>query len=539
MSSVYELEPPTEGKVLLTTTHGEIEIELWAKECPKACRNFVGLCLEGYYDGVIWHRIIKDFMIQTGDPTGTGRGGVSFYGEAFKDEFHSRIKFNHRGQVAMANSGGKDTNQSQFFITLERCDWIDRKHTIFGKVVGHTIYNALQIAEMETEGDRPVEPHPKILKTEVLWNPFDDIVPRHADEPLADDVADADAAPRKKKKQKKKLNLLSFGEEAGEEDAELATMARPKVMSAHDAASDAPATEGDGRLAKPGSAEEAAALDRDEDELARRKAFREKMRRKLAAREDAAARGVAHESDGDGDDAPGLDAAGAFEAKMRASVAAKRDAAGADAVAAATEAATRDAEKAEKAEAKAARRARREAEKRAKEATKLRKLGIGKATLDASDAGLMTEREARREEAKRKRGRVAGRERDVLAKLAEFRRGLEGTLRERGREGATRRDEGGGGGGGGGAASDAKEEPAAAGESGGREGAAGTSRFVPEGLYYAEEEDEADAGGDWKAHSLAFVEERRAPGAYEASVDDYVVEDPLLEKGKGKYAKKR
>ena len=339
-------------------------------------------------------------QIQTGDPTGTGRGGVSFYGEAFKDEFHSRIKFNHRGQVAMANSGGKDTNQSQFFITLERCDWIDRKHTIFGKVVGHTIYNALQIAEMETEGDRPVEPHPKILKTEVLWNPFDDIVPRHADEPLADDVADADAAPRKKKKQKKKLNLLSFGEEAGEEeDAELATMARPKVTSAHDAASDAPATEGDGRLAKPGSAEEAAALDRDEDELARRKAFRERMRRKLAAREDAAARGVAHESDGDGDDAPGLDAAGAFEAKMRASVAAG-DAAGADAVAAATEAATRDAEKAEKAEAKAARRrgARpRSARRRRRE---LRKLGIGKATLDASDAGLMTEREARREEAR-------------------------------------------------------------------------------------------------------------------------------------------
>ena len=151
----------------------------------------------------------------------------------------------------------------------------------------------------------------------------------------------------------------------------------------------------------------------------------------------------------------------------------------------------------------------------------------------------MTEREARREEAKRKRGRVAGRERDVLAKLAEFRRGLEGTLRKRGREGATRRDEGGRVVGGGGAASDAKEEPTAAGESGGREGAAGTSRFVPEGLYYAEEEDEADAAGDWKAHSLAFVEERRAPGAYEASVDDYVVEDPLLEKGKGKYAKKR
>jgi len=178
MSTVYQLEPPTEGKVLVTTSHGEIEIELWAKECPKACRNFVQLCLEGYYDGVIWHRVIKDFMIQTGDPTGTGRGGESVYGEPFKDELHSRIKFNHRGQVAMANSGARDTNGSQFFITLERCDWIDRKHTIFGKVGGHTIYNALQIAEVEVEGDRPLDPAPRVLKTEVLWNPFDDVAPR-------------------------------------------------------------------------------------------------------------------------------------------------------------------------------------------------------------------------------------------------------------------------------------------------------------------------------------------------------------------------
>ena len=172
MSNVYQLEPPTEGKVLLTTSHGEIEIELWAKEAPNACRNFVQLCLEGYYEDCIFHRIIKDFCIQTGDPTGTGQGGDSIYGEPFKDELHSRIKFNHRGQVAMANAGSRDTNGSQFFITLERCYWIDRKHTIFGKVVGHTIYNALQIAELEVEGDRPVEPHPKIIKAEVLWNPF-------------------------------------------------------------------------------------------------------------------------------------------------------------------------------------------------------------------------------------------------------------------------------------------------------------------------------------------------------------------------------
>ena len=145
MSTVYQLEPPTEGKVLLTTSHGEIEIELWAKECPKACRNFVQLCLEGYYDGVIWHRVIKDFMIQTGDPTGTGRGGDSVYGEPLKDELHSRIKFNHRGQVAMANSGARDTNGSQFFICTVKTSWLDGRHVVFGKVTnGMDVVRAIE-----------------------------------------------------------------------------------------------------------------------------------------------------------------------------------------------------------------------------------------------------------------------------------------------------------------------------------------------------------------------------------------------------------
>eukprot|EP00877_Chromochloris_zofingiensis_P013098 jgi/Chrzof1/8041/UNPLg00086.t1 len=74
MSNIYNLEPPTKGKVTLKTTMGDIDIELWAKEAPKAVRNFVQLCLEGYYDGTIFHRVIKDFMIQGGDPTGTGQG---------------------------------------------------------------------------------------------------------------------------------------------------------------------------------------------------------------------------------------------------------------------------------------------------------------------------------------------------------------------------------------------------------------------------------------------------------------------------------
>jgi len=77
MSTLYVTEPPTNGKVVLSTPKGEIEIELWAKEAPKACRNFVALALEGYYDNLIWHRIVPGFIIQSGDPTGTGAGGTS------------------------------------------------------------------------------------------------------------------------------------------------------------------------------------------------------------------------------------------------------------------------------------------------------------------------------------------------------------------------------------------------------------------------------------------------------------------------------
>eukprot|EP00878_Enallax_costatus_P024798 GHUV01026487.1.p1 GENE.GHUV01026487.1~~GHUV01026487.1.p1 ORF type:complete len:180 (+),score=32.63 GHUV01026487.1:331-870(+) len=149
MSTIYNTEPPTKGKVTLKTTVGDLDIELWPKEAPKAVRNFVQLCLEGYYDGCIFHRIIKDFMVQTGDPTGTGEGGESIYSAPFKDEFHSRLKFSHRGLVACANRNEPHSNGSQFFITLDQCEWLDRKNTIFGKIVGDTIYNLLRMNDME------------------------------------------------------------------------------------------------------------------------------------------------------------------------------------------------------------------------------------------------------------------------------------------------------------------------------------------------------------------------------------------------------
>ena len=148
MSTVYATEPPTTGKVVLETNYGEIEVDLWTKEAPLACRNFIQLCMEGYYDQTIFHRVIKDFMVQGGDPTATGTGGESIYGEPFKDQFHSRLTFAHRGIVAMANDGERNQNCSQFFMTVDACPWLDNKHTIFGKIQGETIFNLIKISEL-------------------------------------------------------------------------------------------------------------------------------------------------------------------------------------------------------------------------------------------------------------------------------------------------------------------------------------------------------------------------------------------------------
>ncbi|XP_068677174.1 spliceosome-associated protein CWC27 homolog [Montipora foliosa] len=234
MSNIYIQEPPTNGKVLLITTSGEIDIELWSKEAPKACRNFIQLCLEGYYDGTIFHRIVKGFCVQGGDPTGTGMGGESIYGKAFKDEFHQRLRFVRRGLVAMANAGPND-NQSQFFFTLGATPELNGKHTIFGKVAGNTIYNMLKMEDCEVGGDdRPLFP-PKIKSTEVLHNPFDDIVPRQQ----KDDVKPKLEEKKKKVKGTKNFSLLSFGEEAEEDESVVASVNKTlKIKSSHDVLQD-------------------------------------------------------------------------------------------------------------------------------------------------------------------------------------------------------------------------------------------------------------------------------------------------------------
>ena len=166
----YISEPLTNGKVLLHTTVGDLDIELWSKEAPLACRNFVQLCMEKYYDDCIFHRIIKGFLAQTGDPTGSGGGGASVYGEAFKDEFHSRLRFNRRGIVAMAGNGeDRNSNESQFFFTLGPCEWLQKKNTIFGKITGDTLFNLLQLNEAPCDdNDRPLGRNPpRITSAEV------------------------------------------------------------------------------------------------------------------------------------------------------------------------------------------------------------------------------------------------------------------------------------------------------------------------------------------------------------------------------------
>ena len=118
---------------VLKTTQGEIEIELRPDLAPKAVENFVTHSKNGYYNGLIFHRVIKNFMIQGGDPEGTGRGGESIWGKPFKDEFAPNAVFDRPGILAMANSG-PNTNGSQFFITTVPTYWLNGKHTIFGYV---------------------------------------------------------------------------------------------------------------------------------------------------------------------------------------------------------------------------------------------------------------------------------------------------------------------------------------------------------------------------------------------------------------------
>ncbi|XP_067863560.1 peptidyl-prolyl cis-trans isomerase-like 1 isoform X1 [Heptranchias perlo] len=142
--------------VTLETTMGNILLELYWKHAPKTCKNFAELARRGYYNGTKFHRVISGFVIQGGDPTGTGRGGSSIYGKQFEDELHKDLKFTGAGILAMANAG-PDTNGSQFFITLGPTPLLDGKHSIFGRVSrGLGVAKRIEIVETNRE-DRPTD----------------------------------------------------------------------------------------------------------------------------------------------------------------------------------------------------------------------------------------------------------------------------------------------------------------------------------------------------------------------------------------------
>ena len=177
------LDKQTGTTATIKTNKGDITLQLFDKLAPKTVKNFVELAQDGYYDGVIFHRVIPNFMIQGGDPTGTGRGGKSIYGEQFEDEFSDQL-FNLRGALSMANAG-PNTNGSQFFIVtmnevpaqmvgqLEAAGfpaeiidaykkrggtpWLDNKHTVFGHLIaGEDVAQAIQNVERDA-ADKPLE----------------------------------------------------------------------------------------------------------------------------------------------------------------------------------------------------------------------------------------------------------------------------------------------------------------------------------------------------------------------------------------------
>ncbi len=135
------IDPSKKYTATFTTSRGEIICELFAKDAPKTVNNFVFLAKEKFYDGTVFHRVIADFMIQGGDPTGTGRGGPGY---RFEDETKGNPNKHKAGTLSMANAG-PNTNGSQFFITHVETSWLDGKHTVFGKVLkGKEVVDAVQ-----------------------------------------------------------------------------------------------------------------------------------------------------------------------------------------------------------------------------------------------------------------------------------------------------------------------------------------------------------------------------------------------------------
>lgn len=154
------LRPDHDYHAVFVTEKGKVRVRLFAEEAPETVNNFVSLARDGYYDGTTFHRVIKDFMVQGGDPTGTGSGGPGY---SIPDEFHPDLRHDGPGVLSMANAG-PNTGGSQFFITHVATPWLDDRHAVFGEVVdGMEVVNAVK--ERDPQRDR--EPGETVVRVEI------------------------------------------------------------------------------------------------------------------------------------------------------------------------------------------------------------------------------------------------------------------------------------------------------------------------------------------------------------------------------------
>ena len=266
MSQVYASEPPTSGRVIFDTTHGPLEISLWCTECPHTTRWFLQLCVDGFYDGVLVHRILPETLVQCGalraasDHEATApldAVDVQKHRDAWQAyrtatgakealerqpyELHSRLRFKHRGMVALAlpidkNHDADDDaiwlQHPQFFVTLEEASYLDGQHVIFGSITGPTVFNAMRMGKLDVENNDDSltsfadwSEAPRIRSVKIVDNPVHTQLAPQAVVPwrIKDDN---DGAKKKKKRRKGKLdtNVLSFGDELEEEGV---TITRP------------------------------------------------------------------------------------------------------------------------------------------------------------------------------------------------------------------------------------------------------------------------------------------------------------------------
>lgn len=266
MSQVYASEPPTSGRVIFDTTHGPLEISLWCRECPHTTRFFVQLCLDGFYDQVLFHRILPNTLLQCGalrsttaattDAVGleTNRNEWETYRQSTQAgtalerrpyELHSRLRFSHRGLVAMALSTETADDltdddliqqQVQFFVTLEATPHLDGKHVVFGTVSGPTIFNALRMGriEVDEETGQPVamDEAPRIKSVKIVENPIHtQLVPQRTVPWREVGAETTKKVKKKKRKGKLDTNVLSFGDELDEHGVESGSLVRPSKKS--------------------------------------------------------------------------------------------------------------------------------------------------------------------------------------------------------------------------------------------------------------------------------------------------------------------